>query len=163
MCYRSQAKLITIYKSFWVFIFHLPPVSMRYMFSLCDFMFRKSVSQYFCFQFLTSYSLRYPCVKMLHRVPYLAFRTNSFQNIQPPNPGQRQTVNYVMYIQNIHQIKRPASAHVSLRYRKTRLLLTVEGILFFEQLNLNLVEKKFPINGTSSEFSIKCLKCLDLK
>ena len=43
-------------------------------------MFRKSVSQYFCSKFLTSNSFFYPYVKKLHRVPYLTFRTNFFQN-----------------------------------------------------------------------------------
>ena len=38
--------------------------------------------------------------------------------------------------------------------KTTRLVLTVEGILFFEQLYLNLAEKKFPIKGTSNEFSM---------
>ena len=76
---RHQAKLINIYENFGVFIFHILPVSMRDMLLICDFMFRKSVSQYFCFQFLTSYSFWYPYVKKLHRVPYLAFRTNFFQ------------------------------------------------------------------------------------
>ena len=76
---RHQAKLINIYENFGVFIFHILPVSMRDMLLICDFMFRKSVSQYFCFQFLTSFSFWYPYVKKLHRVPYLAFRTNFFQ------------------------------------------------------------------------------------
>ena len=42
---RRQAKLITIYENSAIFIFHLLPVSMLNMLSICDFVFRKSVSQ----------------------------------------------------------------------------------------------------------------------
>ena len=45
MSSRREAKLITIYRIPWFFIFHLLLVSMQYMLSICDFMFRKSVSQ----------------------------------------------------------------------------------------------------------------------
>ena len=38
MSYRSQAKLINIYENCGVFICHLPPVLMRYMLSICNFM-----------------------------------------------------------------------------------------------------------------------------
>ena len=51
-------------------------------------MFRKSVKHYFCFQFLTSYSVWYPCVQKLHRVPYLTFGTTFF-----PKTASGETLN----------------------------------------------------------------------
>ena len=73
---RSQAKLITIYENFGVFIFSSPSgFNAIHAFNLRFHILQKCVA-IFLFQFLTSYSMRYPFVKKLHRVPYLAFITN---------------------------------------------------------------------------------------
>ena len=92
-----QVKLMNIHENFGVFIFHRLPVSMRYMLSICNIAFRKSVTHYFCFQFLTSYSVWYPCVQKLHRVPYLAFGTNFFP--KPTSGETSERVNDVMRIE----------------------------------------------------------------
>ena len=91
MSNRSQAKLITIYDNCGVFICRLPPVSMRYMLSICNFMFRKRVLQNILSQFLTSYSLWYPIVKRFHKVPYLAFWTYFFQKYNRKIVGNSST------------------------------------------------------------------------
>ena len=112
----------------------------------------------------------------------------SFQNLQPPKHRQRQNVNYVMRIQRLHKLQyhrrflvlfsmlyplfnkiqrnfneRYASAHVSLKYRQRIFYSLLRAYCFLNNFNLNLVEKKFPIKGISSEFTIKCFKCLDFK
>ena len=157
---------------------------MPYMLSICDFMFRKSVSQQFCFQFLTSYSSWYPYVKKLHKVPYLAFGTNFFPKITTAKTPTTQIVDYAMRIQNFiscniivdfwycvalcilystkskeTSMKRSASAQVKLKYRQRTFYSLLRAYCFLNNSNLNLVEQKFPIKGIRSEFTIKCLKC----
>ena len=78
---RPQVKLINIHENFGVFIFNRIPVSMQYMLSLCNFMFCKSITHYFCFRFLRSYSVWYPCVQKLQRVTYFAVGINFSPNI----------------------------------------------------------------------------------
>ena len=59
-------------------------------------------------------------------------------------------------------MKRSASAHVSLKYRKRIFNSLLRAYCFPNNFNLNLVEYKSPIKGIS-EFTIRCLKCLDFK
>ena len=90
---RPQVNLINIDENFGVFIFYRLPVLMRYMLSICNFMFRKSITLYFCFQFLTSYSVWYSYVQKIHRVSDLAFGTNFFfKKLHPVKPGIWQNV-----------------------------------------------------------------------
>ena len=132
---RSQAKLITIYENCGVFICHLTPVSMRYMLSICDFMFRKI----FYPNFFQVTVCRVHVLKGFTRYLILLLELISLKKIQPQNPGQRQRVNDVIRIQRLHQLrylrricfcilysikykdismKRPASAHVLLKCRR---------------------------------------------
>ena len=60
-----QVKLINSHEHFGVFIFHRLPVSLRYVLSVCNFMFRKGVTNYFCIQFLTSNSVWYQYAQKL--------------------------------------------------------------------------------------------------
>ena len=60
-------------------------------------------------------------------------------------------------------MKRYAGAHVSLKYGQRIFYSLLRAYCFPNNFNLNLVEYKFPIEGISSEFTIKCLKCLDFK
>ena len=136
---------------------------MQYMLSICDFMFRKSVSQSFCFQFLTSCSLWYPYVKKLHSVPYLAFGTNSFPNIttaKTPTTADSQCAYRDFISCNIivdfwyclaccilystkskeTSMKRSASAHASLKFRQRIFYSLLRADCFTNTLNLNLVE-----------------------
>ena len=97
---RPQVELINIHENLGVFIFDRLPDSMRYMLSICNFMFRKSIKHYFGFQFLTSYSVWYPCVQKLHRVPYLAFGTNVFLKLTSGESlNMAESVNDVMRIE----------------------------------------------------------------
>ena len=91
-------------KNFGVFIFHFSPVSMQCMLSIYDFMFRKSVLQLFCFQFLISCSLWHPYVKKLH-YHILLLELIFFQKLQPPKHRLRQIVNYVMRVQRLHKLR----------------------------------------------------------
>ena len=129
-------------------------------------MFRKSVSQKFCFKFLTSCSLWRPYVKKLHRVPYLVFGTNNF----PKNTTSQNTNNgrssitscayrdfiscniivdrwYCLACCILHStksnetsMKRSASIHVSLKYRQRIFYLLLRAYYFPNNFNLNLVE-----------------------
>ena len=151
-------------------------------------MFRRRESQSFYFQFFTSCSLWYPYVQNLHRVPYLAFGTNFF----PKNYNRQNTVNgrssitscaYLFISCNIvvdfwyclaccilystkskeTSMRRSASAQVSLKYRQRIFYSLLRAYCFPNNFSINLVEKKFPIKGMSSKFTVKCLKCLDFK
>ena len=138
---------------------------------------------------MTSCSLWYPYVKKVHRVPYLAFGTNFFPKITTTKtPTTSETsitvcayrdfiscniivdfwyclVCCILYSTKSKEnsMKRYASAHVSLKYRQRIFYSLLRAYCFPNNFNLNLVEKKFPIEGISSEFTIKCLKCLDFK
>ena len=60
-------------------------------------------------------------------------------------------------------MKRYASEHISLKYRQRIFYSLLRAYCFPNNFNLNLVEWKFPKEGISSEFTIKCLKWLDFK
>ena len=90
---RRQAKLITIYRiprfSFFISFRFQCNTCFKYAISC----FAKACRNNFASIFFTSCSLWYPCVKKLHRVPYLAFGTNFFPKIttaKTPTTADRQ-------------------------------------------------------------------------
>ena len=104
---RPQAKLNTTHENLRIFMFNPLPLSMQYKSSICDFVFRTSITQYSCFYFIIflSYRVLYPGRNFFHSISYLAFETNSFRKkIQPPKPELRQTVNDLIRIQKIHRL-----------------------------------------------------------
>ena len=126
---RPQAKLILTHETFGVFTFHSLPISIRYMLVISDFIFRKSAMQYVCFQFLqvTVCGIQGPkCFTWKH---ILLLKPISFDKIQPPKPGLRHTANYVIHIQELHQL---------LYHRRFLLLLSILYPLFnTSQRNVN--------------------------
>ena len=97
---RPQVKLINIHEHFGGFNFSSPSrFNAIHAFNM-QFHVSQKHSTFFCFQFLTSYSVSYPCVQKLHRVPYLALGTNFF-----PKTTSGETWNMAERINDVMRIE----------------------------------------------------------
>ena len=158
---QSWAKPINILENLGVFIFHLLPVSMRYLLLICNFMFRKSVTHYFCFQFLTSYSVWYQCVNKLHMVSYLAFGTNFF-----PKNTFAETLNTTDCVNDVTRIGSAQEFYAAFELTRRLTKLDVICIFFSNMLSIsshiseNLSDPKFLYFNIFTWTLGRCLKLL---